>query len=216
MVDLTNCALSMSDAVLPRISEIFENHEFGGKFCEGALSAKKPDTAYYVDMFGFSRTFADALSQMGFENLVINRIDYKDKQLRKQENRLTFYWNTSPNRTVLTHILEDHYSGYKKVHPNFKWIEVNPMKPDFLPQLYFKYFSEHIEVSARSHKFNLVYLPYGDDFTHTNMHFSFSQMESMMNILHSNPAYKNFSLYHINWATSRDYFRDIRLLSKEF
>ena len=33
MIDLTNCALSMSDAVLPRVSEIFENHEFGGKFC---------------------------------------------------------------------------------------------------------------------------------------------------------------------------------------
>ena len=29
LIDLGNCALSMSDAVLPRISEILENHEFG-------------------------------------------------------------------------------------------------------------------------------------------------------------------------------------------
>lgn len=167
-------------------------------------------------MFGFSRTFANALGQIGFQNLIINRIDYREKEKRREENRLTFYWNPGNNKKMLTHILEDHYTGYKKVHPNFKWVEINPMKSDFKPTLYFKYFSEQIETSSKSHKFNLIYLPYGDDFTHSNMRFSFLQMECVMNILQSNPGHKNFSSYHINWATSQDYMRDVRLLGDEF
>jgi hypothetical protein len=41
-------------------------------------------------------------------------------------------------------------------------------------------------------------------------------MEMVMNLLQSNPGYKNYSAYHFNWATTEDYFKDLNLLANTF
>jgi hypothetical protein len=61
MIELPNCAISMSDALLPHAAEVLDNFAFGNKFCTEELDGYSPKSAYFVDMFGFSRSFANVI-----------------------------------------------------------------------------------------------------------------------------------------------------------
>lgn len=57
----------------------------------------RPKIGWQIDPFGHSREHASLVKQLGFDGLVIVRIDYRDKERRRSEKSLDFIWNTNPN-----------------------------------------------------------------------------------------------------------------------
>lgn len=52
---------------------------------------------WQIDPFGHSREHASILKQLGFEGLVIGRLDYRDKKKRIEDKNIDFLWKASDN-----------------------------------------------------------------------------------------------------------------------
>lgn len=53
--------------------------------------------AWQIDPFGHSRELASLFAQMGYDGLFFGRIDYQDKEFRKQNKDMEMIWSGSPN-----------------------------------------------------------------------------------------------------------------------
>jgi lysosomal alpha-mannosidase len=73
----------------------------------------RPKVGWQIDPFGHSREHASISKQLGFEGLVLGRIDYRDKSTRIEDKNLDFNWVTNPNfedSTILTTMFPDFYT----------------------------------------------------------------------------------------------------------
>lgn len=52
----------------------------------------RPTIAWFIDPFGHSASNAFVLKQLGFEKIVFVRIDYKEKEIRRENSSLEFNW----------------------------------------------------------------------------------------------------------------------------
>ncbi len=77
-----------------------------------------PKVAWFIDPFGHSAANAYIISQMGFSQIVFVRIDYKDKEIRRAQSKLEFYYypftNSNDNHSnksprIFTHVTYNHY-----------------------------------------------------------------------------------------------------------
>ncbi len=63
------------DTACPNYFELLHNMEVGHEFIENELNVTRPKVAWQVDAFGHSSTFARLLEEMGYEMLVIARVN---------------------------------------------------------------------------------------------------------------------------------------------
>lgn len=56
-----------------------------------------PKVAWQIDPFGHSREQASLFAQMGYDGLFFGRLDYQDKDFRKQNHDMEMIWSGSPN-----------------------------------------------------------------------------------------------------------------------
>ena len=57
----------------------------------------RPKIGWQIDPFGHSREHASLLNQLGFQGLIIGRIDFRDKEKRRANGNLDFLWRASDN-----------------------------------------------------------------------------------------------------------------------
>lgn len=73
-----------------------------------------PRIAWQIDIFGHSSVTPFLFEQMGFETIVINRIDSRLKQKLRREKKLEFQWlhpmTNHQNQGIFTHVLHKHVS----------------------------------------------------------------------------------------------------------
>nr|CAI5853429.1 unnamed protein product [Callosobruchus analis] len=66
----------------------------------------RPKLGWQIDPFGHSREMASIFGQLGFDGLLLGRIDYQDKGFRKNAKTLETIWRSSQNLGKLTcHLL---------------------------------------------------------------------------------------------------------------
>ena len=128
-----------------------------------------PKTAWYIDSFGHSIGNAYILSELNFENLVIDRMHGDFLELMKKEKKSEFYWELfgNPKKKIFTHVLIFHYAfdlfgselGYQKedLFKNISQI-MNKLIDRFKTM-----------VGGIKHK-NILFL-YGSDFAYKNNYY---------------------------------------------
>ena len=226
--ELVNCAISMNDALLPHFSDILDNFFYGRKYCSEKFD-RVSETAWFVDLFGFSSTMADLLAQMGFKNLVINRVSYDEKEYRKNTSRLLYNWVTAGSATnstktpenqknekyeklkLLTNIMYWHYNSTLWAYPKYVWFVENPLDFKFGARVntILTEMNDDLEQVKNYYKQKLIFMPYGDDFLHTNMVKTTSMMDCLFILLESNQGYKNLSRFKFKYSTPTEYFEDL-------
>lgn len=96
LLEIVNGSISMNDLATTRIFESETNFYHGHSWCKenlGVSSSSK--TAWMIDPFGIPKSQFQLLHNMGFRNLVLNRIPFNQKDERKEQKRLTF-WAADP------------------------------------------------------------------------------------------------------------------------
>lgn len=226
--EIVNSAISMNDVVLPQHSEILQNFYQGRKWClEHIGNISK--TAWYVDPFGFTDTHAELLTEMGFENLVITRIDYKDKGRRKQTGDLMFEWanyqcsNCSVTRNLnnpddstttllrdelLTVVMPTHYNGSDFSIYLRKWVFEDPFSPAFNILEKFQDLLISFHRLKQVHPQNMFMDYYGDDFTHKDYESTVGSYEKLIAFMKYNPSRSEG--FKVEFATPTEYFEDLR------
>jgi hypothetical protein len=211
----------MHDNACPNYEDIIEDYYYGHRWLKRHFT-RMPKIGWHVDPFGHSASLPILLDKMGFMGLVINRIHHRDKRNRGNLNHLDFVWSPTPKTSLLTHILSDHYSPPDSLNlaanmnpyvPRTIFTNFSPFHQNF-GSISTKVQSLMTEFDSKSNMYNTetMFLPLGDDFTHSDAVTTFDYTDYYLSMWKSNPLrYENTS---IDYITPSEYFKKLTMEPK--
>lgn len=118
-LEIVNGGWVMSDAAVTYYNDIIDQHTLGFDYLRDILgTCAQSRVAWHVDQFGHSREHASIFAQMGFDALIVGRIDFEDHKHRQLSQTMEFVWDTSSNDkdnkgNLFTHVTFDGYYAPK-------------------------------------------------------------------------------------------------------
>ncbi|CAH8599081.1 unnamed protein product [Schistosoma turkestanicum] len=148
--------------------------------------------AWQIDPFGHARDHSDLFQDAGFDAVYFQRMDFREKEKRKQLKELEILWHTTSN--------EKSTNVYEKTITNTKLYD-NPSIQEYNVDSIVKKFQTYIHHLSKSFKTNHIMVLMGCDFTYENAHINYNNMDklikyvnaaqeygSKINLLYSTPA----------------------------
>ena len=107
-----------NDEALPDLDFVLRQMSLGFDFLKSELGVEKVKTGWQIDPFGHSSLTAALWEKMGYESLVMSRVDRKFKVIANQNHLETtgnfeFVWKGKgfgAKNGILTHVLNNHYT----------------------------------------------------------------------------------------------------------
>ena len=97
-LEFINAGWCMNDEAATHYNAIIDQMTYGLNFVEKTFgSDARPRIAWHIDPFGHSSEQASIFAQMSFDGLFFGRIDYADKNLRLEQQRMEMVWRGSRN-----------------------------------------------------------------------------------------------------------------------
>jgi len=81
--------------------------------------------AWQIDPFGHSSEVAAEFAEMGFDGLVLGRIDHEDIALRKQQKTMEMVWRPDVNMGIIFIIIMEFFVGLISRHYNISYTSYN-------------------------------------------------------------------------------------------
>ena len=204
-IEFVGGGLVMHDEANSLYQDIIDQLRKGNQFLNNEFNITS-NIGWMLDPFGHSEGNALIHSQLGFEYLVINRIDYQEHNKRVSQGELEFTWKPfGLSKSIFTHITPYHYgtSMYFKFLYDEKTIpsqtKVHKVVEEFL---------DKIRRKAKGFKHNQYMLLLGDDFTFYNKGFLFERMELIMDYINNNNTINND--VRIFYSTPSKYFTAVK------
>lgn len=209
-LEIVNGGFVMNDEAAAYHTHILDQMRHGLSFINNTLNVF-PETAWSIDPFGHSSTNTQILINLGFKNLVIQRIDYKQKDEFRKNKKMEFFWfpfeTKYSNNSIFTHVLYDDYCPIDFINPDFIHdipISLSDKNWFMLAKRFYDYIMRTYAVSYATDN---ILLPYGCDFAFKNK-FNFFHIEKIMNIIKQNK--KIFPDINIFYSTPHQYFTAVR------
>ncbi|GAA50092.1 lysosomal alpha-mannosidase [Clonorchis sinensis] len=174
-------------------------------------SCSLPRVAWQVDAFGHARERAQVFLEAGFDSLYFQRMDYVEKDARKNNGELEFLWDSSPKEKGVN----ENYSGlFSKLfthvfYDTYCFTEGGCMDEgcgyedqfDRVPTWKVNLYVQTLELWHKAYQTNHIMVPMGCDFTYTNAKTNFRLMDILteklsklrvgnlsLNVFYSTPA----------------------------
>jgi lysosomal alpha-mannosidase len=218
-LEIVNGGWSMPDEACPHYNELINDFVAGHEFLTKEIGSL-PRTAYQIDPFGHSAEFANLAIQLGYSNLVINRIHHKDLENRRSKKDMEFFWSPYNNTNrIFTHILYDHYNSPKDM--NFDDGILGSMAEPFVDKedsscysakYYQDIFLKRVESWRNSYKTSHVMMTFGNDFTLALGHRVFNNLDRLIKHFDNNP---NLGL-KVKYSTISEYLAEVRRENKNW
>jgi alpha-mannosidase len=205
-LEFINGGWVMNDEATVVYQDIIDNLRMGLLFLKKEFNYT-PKVAWYIDPFGHSLSNAYILSQLGFEKLVLVRIDSREKEHRKSEKTMEFVWQPygEYNNTIFTHIAYGHYNPPDSLS-NIVWYDMTQFN---LATVY-----NDIEKISQAYRTNEVFFFFGDDFTFDTPHKFFTNAEALMKAFADDPYYKD--KIEFKFSTPSLYFKAVESYKVDF
>jgi len=146
-----------------------------------------PEVAWFIDPFGHSASNAYALAKMGFKKIVLVRIDSKDKEARKAQKTLEFYWvpfgQIDNNTRIFTHVTHDHYNPPGGMEDFMNDVQLSLSEDDLRSRA--AKLVENIKLINSHYRSKHHLLMYGDDFSHNKADLNFLNIEKLMSFVNT-------------------------------
>lgn len=167
-----------------------------------------PTAAWQIDTFGVATP--TLFHQMGFRELVINRIDHHAEDVLKGDGALEFDWavyaDGDSSASVHTHVMGAHYSAPS----GFDWESStyqNPTVTDSNVAARAAAFVDMARERAAWYPSQNLLVPWGDDFKFRNAARQYENMDKLIAYINERPA--EFGV-HVQYATVPEYFAAVR------
>ncbi|XP_063225355.1 lysosomal alpha-mannosidase-like [Bacillus rossius redtenbacheri] len=189
----------------------------------------RPRIGWQIDPFGHSKETASIMAQMGFDALFFARLDYQDKQRRKDMQTMEMVWRANKNlgssADLFTSILYNHYNFAPGFCNDITCSEDpfidNKRSPDYNVDEKVSKFLEFINEVAEAYTTDHIMLTMGQDFTYQSAHMNYKNMDKLIkyvnalqqnhsniNVFYSTPSCYVKALHDANrtWTTKSDDF----------
>ena len=153
---------------------------------------------------------------MGFKNIVLSRIDYKEKEQRKLNKTMEFVWKPfsqvgNLNTEIFTHIQFDGYC----MPGDFGYLiddkEINKTDAE-IANISLNFYNTLKNISS-TYNHNQVLFTYGCDFSYRNRTFNFKNIEKIMNYFEKSGQFSDMRLIY---STPSTYFKVIKELQTDW
>ena len=199
-LEIINGGWVMHDEASSYFKHSIDNMRIGLKFLKEEFNVT-PKIGWFIDPFGHSAATSHLLSQMGFEKIVLTRINHQEKKYRIKNHNLEFIYDPfNLNQKIFTHVSYHHYNPriILRHYPGDKKIE---LKDDELKEVCEKFYNEMLEESE-GYKHNNILLYYGEDFSFNEADINYENIEMIMNYVNNNMKGKMKMIY----STPTQYF----------
>ncbi|XP_058798007.1 lysosomal alpha-mannosidase-like isoform X1 [Phymastichus coffea] len=219
---------SMNDEAATHYQSLIDQYTWGFRRLNDTFGeCARPKIGWQIDPFGHSREQASIFAQLGFDGMLLNRIDYQDKEQRLQNKTMEFIWEANPSLgqrgNLFTTVLYNHYSA----PPGFCFdilCRDEPMiddteSPDFNIDKKVKAFLEFADKQAIAYQTNNIIITMGGDFNYLNAEMYFTNLDKLISGINklNGKQYKAFystpSCYlkavneqNLTWPTKNDDF----------
>ena len=166
-----------------------------------------PKIAWFIDPFGHSAANAYVLSKMGFEKIAIVRIDYKEKDIRRREKSLEFFYipfASYDKAKIFTHVTYEHYCPPGSLS-DFSQDNELILTPSQIENYAMQAVNE-LKVWNSGFRHNNVMLMYGCDFTFYQSNANYKIIEKIMEYINNNENTLNMVM---KYSTPSKYFEEI-------
>ncbi|XP_071052267.1 lysosomal alpha-mannosidase [Onthophagus taurus] len=180
-----------------------------------------PKVGWQIDPFGHSREMASMFSQMGYDGLLLGRIDYQDKSFKFETKSPEFVWRATDslgnNTDLFTTVMYNTYGP----PPGFCFdtlcddepIIDNKKSPDYNVDKRVKEFFEYLDNVTNSYATDNVIITMGEDFNYQDANMWFKNLDKL--IQYGNEMQKNGSKYHLLYSTPSCYLKAVKDNGKE-
>ena len=188
-LEFINGGWCMNDEASTHYYGIIDQMTYGLNIIEENLGTDaRPRIAWHIDPLGHSAEQASIFSQMSYDGFFFGRIDYADKILRMNEQRMELVWRGSANlkqsSDIFTGVLYHLYMAPPKYCFDSQ-CQDPPIQDD--PRLFDVNVKERVErllnwtcEQALSYRTKNVMLTMGGDFAYENSNTWFKNMDKLM------------------------------------
>ncbi|XP_026806272.1 lysosomal alpha-mannosidase-like [Rhopalosiphum maidis] len=196
----------MSDEAVPHYSTLIDQMTLGLKFLNDTFGeCARPRVAWQIDPFGHSSEVAAEFAEMGFDGLVLGRIDHEDIALRKSQKTMEMVWrpdvNIGQGGELFTSVLYNLYVAPEgfcfDAFCNDDPILDNPKLHGYNVNAKVENFANHVQRYASAFKTNNIMMTMGGDFSYSVASSWFRNMDKLikhvnllkpnLNVLYSTP-----------------------------
>jgi lysosomal alpha-mannosidase len=173
----------------------------------------RPKIGWQIDPFGHSREMASIFAQLGFDGLLLGRIDYEDKVNKFATKTMEMVWKGSDNidAEIFTGAMYNTYAP-----PSGFCFDImcndEPLVDDKRSPLYnidrkIDDFFAHLDNMTKVYTTSNVILTMGEDFHYQDAHTWFKNLDKL--IYYANQRQENGSKYNLIYSTPSCYVKAV-------
>lgn len=205
---------SMNDEAVCHYQSIIDNMAWGLKKLNDTFGeCARPKIGWQIDPFGHSSGMASIFASLGYDAVLLGRIDYEDLETRKNNKSMEMVWRGSNSlgrpSDIFTSVLYNSYStpgGYcYDVNCNDPIIVDDPDSPENNVQWrgedFITYYVQDVVTKYQTQ--NLI-IPMGSDFTYLEAENWFKNMDKLIKYINDREDFNGVK-YNIFYSTPSCY-----------
>ncbi|XP_048198391.1 lysosomal alpha-mannosidase isoform X2 [Perognathus longimembris pacificus] len=230
-LEFANGGWVMNDEAATHYGAIVDQMTLGLRFLEDTFGSDgRPRVAWHIDPFGHSREQASLFAQMGFDGFFFGRLDYQDKEVRKEAQEMEQLWRAStslkpPTADLFTGVLPNMYNPPNHLCWDMLCVDEplveDPQSPEYNAKNLVGYFLQLANEQGQYYRTQHTVMTMGSDFQYENANLWFKNLDklirlvneqqvkgSRVHVLYSTPACYLWELNKANltWSVKKDDF----------
>ncbi|RZC32509.1 lysosomal alpha-mannosidase, partial [Asbolus verrucosus] len=216
-------AWTMNDEATTHYQSIIDQFTWGlRKLNDSFADCGRPKIGWQIDPFGHSREMASIFAQLGFDGLLLGRIDFQDKAHRFATQTPEMIWRGSDNlgdaSNIFTGVMYNTYAPPKGFCFDIL-CEDEPLIDDKNSPLYnidrkVDDFFAYLQNVSKAYTTDNLIITMGEDFNYQNAHTWFKNMDKL--IYYANQRQANGSKFNLIYSTPSCYVKAVHDSKKSF
>ncbi|XP_050302527.1 lysosomal alpha-mannosidase-like isoform X2 [Anthonomus grandis grandis] len=180
---------SMNDEAVTNYQSIIDQMTWGlRKLNDTFGECGRPKMGWQIDPFGHSNEMASIFAQLGYDGVILGRIDYQDKTNRIENKSMEMVWRGSENAgrksDIFTSVLYNHYDAPKDfcfdVLCNDGNLVDDPSSPEYNIEQRATQFIAYLKEAKTSFQTSNIIVPMGRDFAYQQADRWYSNMDKLI------------------------------------
>ncbi|KAL1517915.1 hypothetical protein ABEB36_001615 [Hypothenemus hampei] len=222
-IQFTGGGWSMNDEAATNYQSIIDQMAWGlRKLNESFGDCGRPKMGWQIDPFGHSSEMASIFAQLGFDGVILGRIDYEDKETRVKNKSMEMVWRGSNSlgrkSDIFTSVLFNHYdapAGFCfDVLCSDEALVDDVNSPEYNIDVKAEDFIfNHVQKAEKSFQTNNIIIPMGRDFAYQQAEGWFQNIDRLIQYVNQKETFNN-TKYHLLYSTPSCYAAAVQKESK--
>ncbi|XP_060520801.1 lysosomal alpha-mannosidase-like [Cylas formicarius] len=212
-LEFTGGGWSMNDEATTNYQPIIDQMSWGLRRLNDTFGkCGQPKMGWQIDPFGHSNEMASIFASIGFDGLILGRIDYQDRSARMATKAMDMVWRGSASggesSDIFTSVLYNMYDA----PPGFCFdlfcddqpIVDNEKSPEYNVETKALEFTQYIDTAILGYSSNNLLIPMGNDFAYQDAELWYKNMDRLIRHINNN-TFGNNRKYNLMYSTPSCY-----------